>query len=455
MARAREPESRIGGGMPAVATESLAGEKNRMLEAMRQRSATERGKIQAQAQIQSTQIGAESRREVAAMQAMEADRRAAERVRGQHLDRKFMESQTRLTQHLISEREEAARLASALAREEDWQKFSDLYKKHEGNVVARDKLEAAQRKRFEGGLIDLATRGLDTQEKMQKLFGIESDRVDKLTEAKKVYSNVAKRIDDRITSYPYLTTEDELVGNIQDFLDEDFKELGIDRAKAATLLLVPERKETFARGIAAGQIKADDLQKIYMTLKKRKGWAKESLDELYEEGDKLRAPGRYIFPFEEFIVKEEDIFDPGGWTQARLLTKKPSKILLKRQQRLAGLTAMVDSFENLRDSKEKMVDGSGEVGDFIGKLIAGLNSPITFDYKAIMKAGMPDLKRVREDLNRHRDGERFDWDRLIESATTPYELEALQRTRIIEEGGRAEEAEEPEEVFNFPGDIWD
>lgn len=459
MARAREPEPRIGGAMAPGVLESAgrarALAENRLLEAMREAGASERGKMQARAQIRTAQIGAGSRQAVAAMQAREADRRAAERVRGEQLDREFMEGQTRLTHHLLSEREQAERDAETLRREEDWEKFGELHRRHEGNKTAIAMIESAGARRIERGALKAALREVDSLEKVQKLYNVESRRVKELTEEKEMLSELSREIEDRIALNPYLTFDEEMGGNIQDFFDEDLKELGVERARASTLLLAPERRATLAREIAAGRIKADDIRKIYVALKKRQVWAKEQVNELLDDKDKLMEPGRIIWPFEELFRRKKEL-DTSSWYYREKPTKPTEKgiLLRKRQERLANLSKMIDSFENLQSSEADMADGSGKVKDFVGKLIRGLSAPITFDYKSIMEAKMPNLEGVREDLLNLLEEERFDWDELIERAPTREAKEALQRARIIEGQKIEEEVGEPEEPLKSPSPLW-
>ena len=446
MARAQEPQPKIGGMMAPGVLESAgrarAFGENRLLEAMRQSGATQRSNIQARAQAKVAGIQSSGRQAVAAMRARAEDRRAAEQVRGARLDKKFIEGQTRLNSHLSGEREKAAREAEDLWRERDWDTYKRLYEKHEAGLMVRATLDTARDKRMERGAYRQILGDLDTWEKAEKLRTIEGDRVDVAVKNKKIHGNLSKRIKDRITSFPYISYEEEMGGTVEDFLDGDLLELGVDKSKIRSSLLRPGHSKSLERGIAANRIKADDIKKIYIILKERKEWTRGQANELVGDKDKLMEPGRLLYPFEPFDPEEIPRPSWYSWWRKKPRLSDTGKVLEKRQGSLSDLTRMLDSFEDLQDSKEPMADGSGTVGDFFGKIISGMNSSIKFNRREIIESLMPNFEQMRDRLREEIETERFDWDKLMEGSSE-IEKELFQKARKAE-GGVIDRVEEGE-----------
>lgn len=172
MPRATEPKPRVGGAMAPEATGFIARRqefgRNRILEAMRQRGAKERGKAQATAQLQTTQMGIKGQKEVEAMRMVEADRRAAERIEGQELDRKF---NMKLQQ--ITEKGASGRLQTQLDHEKAmWKGKKELVEGYTNKSQAQERfnkrVEAKLAKMRTKMMLNLGNRMLDSEEATQK-----------------------------------------------------------------------------------------------------------------------------------------------------------------------------------------------------------------------------------------------------------------------------------------------
>jgi hypothetical protein len=94
-----------------------------------------------------------------------------------------------------------------------------------------------------------------------------------------------------------------------------------------------------------------------------------------------------------------------------------------------------------------MKDGSETVGQFMQKKLTELYTPVKFNYRDIIEAGMPDMNKVKSDLERLLEEERFDWDDLKGRAPSDGVRDALERARIIEGGGQKSEVTGEMEEF--------
>lgn len=464
MARATEPRPSVGGAMAPEAILSAGRgrefQENRMLIAMKEAGAAERGKVQAKAQVQSTQIGAESRQNVAAMQMVEADRRAAERIRGEQLDREYMEGQTRLTHHLLSEREKAGRVASRMERTDDLELFRELFKEHEDNETVRQMIESGEVERSKRGLHRQSILAVTKLQDLERWLQAEKTTVKESRATHEIFVGLTKEIEENITVNPYLTFEEEMAGTPQEFLSQDFQKLEVKNPADIVKILNQDRATDLARRIADGQIKKDDLQKIYIALKKRKEWSLTQIDELLEDKDKLTQKGRMLFPFEGIF---RDYKKPTYWTSVKRKAIGPTTenalLLKKRQQRLGSLNRMISTIDNLQNAggsgEITMVDRSEKVMSFMGKILGQLNGPIqTMDYQKAMEIMMPDLQKVKAGMEEELEKNSLDFSGMIRQAEemglSKGVIEGLKKSQAIRRGGTAgltnEEEREPSEM---------
>lgn len=172
MPRAQEGKPRVGGAMAPEAMGFIARkqefDRNRMLEAMRQKGAAERGKTQAATQLQAAQMGTETQKEIAAAGEAAADRRAAERVAAQEEDRKFNLKMQEMINKGASDRQQ-----TQIDHEKAmWGERKELVEEYSNKAQAQERFN----KRVQAKLVKMRTkmmfnlgnRMLDSEEAVQK-----------------------------------------------------------------------------------------------------------------------------------------------------------------------------------------------------------------------------------------------------------------------------------------------
>lgn len=172
MPRAQEGKPRVGGAMAPEAMGFIARkqefDRNRMLEAMRQKGAAERGKAQAATQLQAAQMGTETQKEIAAAGEAAADRRAAERVAAQEEDRKFNLKMQEMINKGASDRQQ-----TQIDHEKAmWGERKELVEEYSNKAQAQERFN----KRVQAKLVKMRTkmmfnlgnRMLDSEEAVQK-----------------------------------------------------------------------------------------------------------------------------------------------------------------------------------------------------------------------------------------------------------------------------------------------
>jgi len=294
MARAQEPRPSVGGQMAPGVLESAgrarALAENRLLESMRQAGATERGKIQAGAQVRTAQIGASSRQAVAAMQAAVSDRRAAESLRNAEAERKHRVALENLRAQHSSDN---VKLTHRLHTEHIEKNILPVIQEAQamgfiGNMNAINALGENTRALFEltklnmAGEADKEARDIKYQ---QMVDSIDKETTIYNTEKAKSLENLRK--DPDMVGEPLFDIPAGEPGGWQKAVE---KELQRSNITGLTVGMLTPGNEVSNSKLVGTQIRKSDVQGMYRVLTAAERVTGERVNSLKGEGDALFIP---------------------------------------------------------------------------------------------------------------------------------------------------------------------
>lgn len=373
MPRATEPQRRISTIDPASMMAASRGREfaeNRLLAAMKESGAKERGQMQAQAELQATQMRGVNQKEIAAMQMAEADRRAAERVKGAELDRRFNRELVQLNDELAQRRAERKR-SFDLEDRIYWKGIVDDYTeslREDRNINTA--LQLHEHKIDIKAMIEMLKTGQKSQKREAKYQVDMLRKREEVRQRREAVNTLKKNIIERYENTPGLIIPEVGPGQKLKYpepgrslriLDDEFKKLGVQGFSPEPIIKMGS--ENLEKMLAGGTLKPDELNKMRLAtelmgdiITARAGAAKD-------RKLKKAVPGRPAIPFEEIFRGEDAMYPREDWTR-RYLKKweeYPDEAgVAYFQDESRDIQQLLSIFDVLQDSKIPMQDGSNQ-----------------------------------------------------------------------------------------------
>lgn len=382
----RAPEGKVERGgqvAPGVQQSVVAsGQRasNRILQAMREGGASQRAGIGAQAQVQTAQIGAQSRQAVAGIQAGVQDRATAARIKGAQEDREHLESMTRMTDSMATKREERRQAFDKAIHEGNVDLAKDIHRNQEASRVV-DRMTAQKRSDdLNTSIRKLAAEQMDMDAKAAKVSVNEWDRSKEIMQYQKTIGTVRKNFKDGLEAEQYDTFLDEVT--VPSKLDTDFANLRVS-AGFNSKYLNPEHQSKLEDFFAGGGLKPSDITNIQIVLEERKAWQIGRTDDLIsDKTQQWTKPimGRMLYPFEEFFTEEEEwVGKKFGEIPRKKIGVGPTEagdLRTAREENLAKLNSQMGTWEAMKSSTRKIEKGEG-AGQEVGKYVQGVLERMT------------------------------------------------------------------------------
>ena len=319
MARAQEGGQSVGGALDPFVTGSILQGKqlaeSRLIESMRQAGETERTKIAAGTQVQTTGMREAGETQRAAIQAAEADKRAAEQLKDNAMIREHQTAMVRLADQLASERERVEReYNEAIARgsKEDIEKWQKRVMGISLLQYTADRQDHEDAQGTISQMLDIVSkRNVDKVRSAQAMQDqVKAQRVNS-TVYNQISNETIKDLQDNPSFYE-TPKEEELearvrgrtaVSGVDIYFNNKMKDIGLLGVTAD--LFRPEGRDRLREMVETRKIGFGDILKVRAVIDAIDNTLAGRKTELKREKLTEKVPGRVMLPFESLFAPKK------------------------------------------------------------------------------------------------------------------------------------------------------